>query len=126
MKKLKAILIIVTLFLSGMIYAQPPEGEGQQGPPPIPDSKEINKMADELATEITLTKAQKGGVIKLYTAHFKQVKGKTSGNAKPKREDMDAMKADLEKKVRTLLTEKQKKGYAEYLKKLESKRPSKK
>jgi hypothetical protein len=131
LKKLKGLLIIATVLLTSAIYAQPGGGSGggqggdQQGPPPLPTAKEITTMVGELASEISLTEEQEADVLNLYTEHFAAVKEKTSGNAKPEREEMDALKTDLEKSVKELLSDDQVKGYTAYLKKQESNRKKK-
>lgn len=134
MKRLKGLLILATILLTGLTYAQPGGGGGggqqggqqgeQQGPPPVPTAKEITKMVNEIATSISLTDVQKTAVSKLYTEHFAAVKEKTSGSSRPKREEMEALKTDLETKVKALLTEEQQKGYITYLKKNSKKEPS--
>ncbi len=121
-------VLIFTLFIGTVSCAQPPGGGqqgGQQGPPPIPDAKQINTMVSSMAKEISLTGKQEASVLKLYTEHFEKVKAMTSGNAKPKREEMDALKKDLEKNVKALLTADQQKAYSAYLKKQNSQRPPK-
>ena len=121
-------VLIFTLFIGVVSCAQPPgggKGGGQQGPPPIPDSKQIKTMVSDLAKDISLTDKQEASVLKLYTEHFEKVKAKTSGNAKPKREEMDALKNDLEKSVKALLTADQQKAYVAYLKKQNAQRPQK-
>ena len=135
MKKLKGLLLLATLLLTVLSYAQPPGGGGgggrggqqgeKQGPPPIPTSKEITKMVSELASEISLNELQEAGVLNLYTEHFETVKSKTADGAKPKREEMDALNKTLETKVKELLDDEQKVGYDAYLKEQKEKRQKK-
>lgn len=132
MKKINGLLIIVVFLLNSFIYAQPPrgeeqqggqQGEQQQGPPPIPNAKQVVEMVEKLDKEIKLTDNQAAAVKRLYNEHFETVKSKISGNTRPKREDMEALKKDLEKKVNSILTVEQKKGYAAFLKKLKNQPP---
>ena len=119
------ITMVITLFTSSILYSQPGKGQqgGPQGPPPIPDSKQITVMVSDLAKEISLTSDQEASVLKLYTEHFEKVKAKTSGNTKPKREEMESLNKDLEKNVKALLTTDQQKGYEAYLKKQSKQQP---
>ncbi|MDD3321753.1 MAG: hypothetical protein PHS59_09960 [Paludibacter sp.] len=112
------IIMIFTIFSSSILYAQPGQGQGgQQGPPPIPNAKQVTALVNDLSKELTLSDTQKASVSKLYTAHFDELRKMTSDNAKPKREEMDALKTDLEKQVKAVLTKDQQKKYAAYLKK---------
>mgnify|MGYP006995692782 CR=1 FL=1 len=119
MKYAKGLLFVATLIITSVMYAQPQGGGKQQGPPPIPNATQITEMVTELSKEISLTKQQTASVHTLYTAHFKEVKVKTSGNSRPKREDMETLKMNFEKKVKATLTIEQKKQYESYLKKME-------
>jgi len=111
MKNIKSLFVIAILFISSVIFAQQQDGSGKQGkkqgPPPIPNTTQINEMVSKLATEISLSDAQKASVLKLYTEHFEQVKAKTSGETKPPREEMEAFKASFEKNVKALLSAEQ-------------------
>ena len=81
-------LAIVLFLTSNVVLAQP---GGQQGPPPIPSSKQVKKMVDEMAGEIELTAEQQETSTKLYLDHFEKV-GKTMEAGRPDRETMDALK----------------------------------
>ncbi len=122
MKTMKSILAVTFLLLGSICFAQAPGGR-QQGPPPIPNDKEITKMVNNLAEEVSLTDTQQASVLKLYQAHFKQVKELTSANARPRKEEMDDLKTNLDKEVKALLTKEQKSKFKAYLKKEESQRP---
>jgi hypothetical protein len=119
------ILMVITLFTGSVLYAQPGQGQrgGQQGPPAIPNTKQIKVIVSDLAKEVSLTSVQQASVQKLYTEHFAVVKAKTSGNSKPKREEMEALKTKLEKEIKTLLTSDQQVKYKAYLKKSAKKQP---
>ena len=118
--------MLVFTFLTGIpTYAQHPGGGqrgGQQGPPPIPNSKQIKTMVSDLAKDITLTDKQEANVLVLYTDHFSTVKEMTSGNSRPDRAKMNALQSTLEKNVKTLLTADQQKAYTAWLKKQNSQR----
>jgi len=116
----KVILImIVTLFSSSILYAQPGQGQqgGQQVPPPVPNAKQVKVMVTDLAKDLSLSDSQKANVSKLYTAHFDELREKTSGNARPKREEMEALQSGFEKQVKAVLTKDQQKKFTAYLKK---------
>lgn len=123
-KTFSLIAIICISFLAGEMAQAQPQGQrgGQQGPPPVPNSRQIKVMVSDLAKDISLTEKQEASVLLLYNDHFAKVKAKTSGNTKPDRGEMDALKTDLEKNVKVLLTADQQKAYAAYLKKQNSQR----
>lgn len=125
MKTAKSILIILSVVLSSTLFAQPGGGQkgGQAGPPKLPNSQQIEEMVSNLADEITLTSEQESTILDLYTDHFKIVKEKISGNARPKREEMEALQNDLEKQVKAELSKKQIKQYKAFIKKQQSQRP---
>ncbi|NCA84484.1 MAG: hypothetical protein EOM83_02805 [Clostridia bacterium] len=126
MKTLKSILVLSILLVSSITFAQAPGGGqrgGQQGAPPIPSDKQIEKIVSNLAEEIALSEEQEVKVLVIYKTHFAQVKEKTSGNSRPKREEMNALQAALEKNVKAELTKEQKNGYEVYLKEQASQRP---
>lgn len=116
MKTIKTFLAVTLVLFSCITFAQPPGG-GQQGPPPVPNSKQIKEMVSELARQISLNDVQETSVIKLYTEHFEAVKAKTSGNTRPKREEMEDLKTNFEKSIKVLLTADQQKAYEAFLKK---------
>lgn len=125
MNAFKSILSTTLILLSLSVFAQGPGGGqrgGQQGPPPVPNAKQIKKMVADLATEINLTAEQETAVLRLYTEHFEDVKAMTSGSSRPDREKMEALKVNLEKSVKALLNADQNKVYESYLKKQDSQR----
>jgi hypothetical protein len=126
MKTIKSILVVSILFLGSISFAQPPGGGqkgGQQGPPPIPTDKQIETMVSDLAENISLSEEQEVKVLEIYNEHFAEIKEKTSGNSRPKREEMEALDTAFEKQVKAELTKEQKKEYEAYLKEQASKRP---
>lgn len=123
-KTFSLIAIICITFLAGEMAQAQPQGQrgGPQGPPPIPNSKQIKTMVSDMAKELSLTDKQEASVLLLYNDHFEKVKAKTSGSAKPDREEMEVLKSTLEKNVKALLTADQQKAYTAYLKKQNSQR----
>ena len=126
MKSIKNFLTATLIILSAYTYAQPVRGgqgaRQQQGPPPVPGDKQIEKMVTNLASELSLSADQKTKVLSLYKEHFKQVNKKASGKRRPNREEMEALDATLEKNVKDELTKDQTSKYEAYLKE-KSKRP---
>ncbi len=119
-KTAKIVLILVITFITSATFAQQRgggQGGGQeQGPPPIPSDKQIKKMVSDLGEEISLNEEQEEEVLDLYTAHFKQIKAKTN-SGKPNQNEMEKLKTEFEKEVKTVLTDDQQKAYTAYLKK---------
>ncbi len=126
MKTIKSILVLSILLVSRISVAQPPGGAhrgGHQGPPPIPNDKQIEEMVSDLANEIALSNEQEVKILVLYKEHFAQVKEKTSGNSRPKGEEMEAMKTAFEQKVKAELTKEQTSKYQAFLRKQDAQRP---
>ncbi|MBL1214364.1 MAG: hypothetical protein HND52_13480 [Ignavibacteriae bacterium] len=98
------------LFLTSNIAAQQ-----RQGPPPIPNETQINKMVDDLSNELSLSDVQKIEILALYIDHFADVKSLTNGQ-RPSREQMDKLKNEFEKNVRNKLNEEQKFKFEKYSK----------
>ena len=126
MKAIKSILAIAFFLTCSLTFAQPPGGgqrDGQQGPPPIPNNKQITQLVSDLADNLSLSDEQEVKVLELYKEHFAQVKAKTSGNSRLKREEMEALNTALVKKVKAELTKEQTSKYEAYLKKQSKQRP---
>lgn len=80
--RLKAALFLCMMLLVGTSYAQQRGSQrggqgGGQEPPPLPTSKEIKKMVNDLAEEISLDEGQEDEILDLYAAHFDEVEDKT-------------------------------------------------
>lgn len=118
---LGAALMLLALTGSNLINAQPPGG-GQQGPPPIPNTKQIKEMVSDLADEISLSTEQEEDVLELYIEHFEEVEEQTSGNARPDRQEMEALKTKFESEVKALLSEEQQEQFTAYQKKNQQQR----
>lgn len=120
MKTLKTTLFIAFLVISVSVWAQP-QGRGEQGPPPIPNSEEITKMVTELGEELSLSDEQENKIETLYTEFFKMMEDKTS-NSRPNREFMESLEADFQKEVKAVLNEEQIEKYEDFLKDQKSQR----
>jgi len=106
-------LLVITAISLNIVQAQP-QG-GQQGPPPVPNSKQIAAIISDLSKTLDLSDNQYKTISDLYTAHFNEVKVKTE-SGRPNREEMESLKAAFEKKVKAVLTSEQQEKYTTYLK----------
>lgn len=116
---------IIVMLISSVAYAQRPGGQGgrQQGPPPLPNKKQIVQMVHKLSDAVGLSEKQEGQVLKLYQQHFETAKKKMQSNARPSRNEMEALRSDFEKNVKAILTPAQQKKYDTFLKKNEQRPP---
>ncbi len=111
------VVLLFAMFVGAASYAQGnPQNRGQQGPPPIPDTEEIEKMVNDMADEISLSEEVEAKMLDLYKDHFNEVREKTS-SGRPDRKEMETLRTDFETAVKSLLTEKQKEQYDAYRKK---------
>ena len=120
-------LAIIILVLSvTFIQAQPTGGQQgrDQGPPPVPNDKQIEKMLTDLSKELSLSEEQEKQISDLYFTHFEEMgeMQEANKNSRPDREVMEKMKDDFESGVKSYLTKDQKKSYNAYLRKQESQR----
>ncbi len=113
------VLITTMLLIGGVLQAQ--QGPPQQGPPQVPNTKQVLKMVDELSQELELTTEVESKISDLYVAHYKAMEEKTKAG-RPKREEMEALKTKFEKQVKSLLSKKQQKKFIALQKKNASKR----
>ncbi len=128
--KKNIILIAVMLFAIISTNTIQAQHRGVQGPPKLPDSKQINKMVSELSKELSLNKDQETKISKIYFSHFdeaKKILETNRNNRELQRKKMDASNRNLNNKVNTALTKEQQKKYAKFLNKqeLNRKRPPK-
>ena len=111
-------LIVVTmLFLSISLSAQ--QQPERNGPPKPPSATEVNKMVDELSTNLSLSESQKKEVSELFTAHFNKVResmGNREGKGSP--EEMQQKRKDFEEQVKSLLNDEQKVQFDKFMKSL--------
>lgn len=129
MKKVKIYLGVIMILIGNIGFAQGQggrQGGGQQGPPPIPNKKQIEKIVSDLSREISLTSEQEASVLKLYNNYFAEVKEKTSENDRPQREEMEALKSEFEAKVKALLTPEQQAKFVEYQRNNKPRQPGRK
>lgn len=123
-KKL-SILIILAFLSTNIALAQERQQDRPQGPPPVPNDKQIEKMVTDLSKELSLTVVQEEKVSEIYFDHFKKVaeqQKKNKGNRGSSREVMQKLNSDFEADVKELLTEDQQKLYESYLKEDKEKR----
>lgn len=115
----KALVVVLMITTSACGQQRGPRGQqggGQQGPPELPTTKQIEKMVDKLSSEILLSEEQETKVLELYKNHFEEVESKTK-SGRPDRSEMEELKEDFEDDVKAVLTEDQEKLYTTYLKK---------
>ncbi|MRX64525.1 hypothetical protein [Maribacter luteus] len=116
-KILNAALLLGAIMITGTTLAQRGgQGGGQQGPPPLPTSDEIEEMVSDMAKEVSLDETQEAEILVLYKAHFEEVEDLTS-SGRPDRDKMEALKSDFEDEVNAVLTEEQQKLFKAYQKK---------
>ena len=108
------LFFLVTLSAFNVVNAQP-QGR-QQGPPSVPNAKQIKKMVTDVSKELSLNDEQVTQVSTLYVAHFDEVKKATS-SGRPEKSTMEALDAKFEKEVNKVLTTPQQKLFAAYQKK---------
>ena len=133
MKKSKSarhLVFLIALCISTLSFAQGPGGQGggpggqmQQGPPSVPNNKEIKKMVAEISETVALSDDQEATVLTAYQDHFKVVKSKISGSARPERSEMEALDLAFEKEVKAIMDDEQVVKYEAYLKKQKKKMP---
>lgn len=119
-KSLSALLAI-TIFSTGLVFAQP---AGAQGPPSPPSDKQIEKMVKELNKELDLSDDQNEQVSEVYFAHFDKVEELMESSQRPSRTKMEALDTELEEQVNALLNQDQQKLYTAWLKEQEKQRSS--
>lgn len=108
-----ALLFAAIFFLTTSLSAQQRQG---QGPPPIPNETQINKMVEDLSVELSLTDAQKTEILSLYTDHFNDVQKSMANGERISREEMESLKKEFEDEVKSLLNENQQDLYEEFIK----------
>ena len=112
--KLMIVLLITAMFfITSSLSAQQRQGKGS---PPIPDEAQINKMVNELSTELSLSEGQKTEILALYTNHFAKAKASMNSKEKPSREEMESLRAEFEEGVKILLNDEQKDLFDEFVK----------
>lgn len=115
----RILFITLAVMLSVTLTQAQPGGQkgGQQGPPPIPNDKQIEKMVTDLSKELSLDEAQQQQVSTLFVAHFnemKEVQAKYKDSHEAERKDMDNIKTEFDKELKTVLTKEQQKQFDAY------------
>ena len=98
-------------------FAQGPPS-GRQGPPPIPNEKQIEQMVSDLSSELSLSAEQQVRVHELYTKHFQEVGSlKKDGDREAHRKSMQTLRESFEKEVQVDFNQEQRDLYTEFQKK---------
>ena len=110
------LLIIATmLFISGNLLAQ--QQQERNRPPKPPSATEVNKMVDELSTNLSLSEAQKQKVSDLFTAHFNEARESMNNNERNvSREEMEKKRRNFEEQIKSLLNDEQKTEFDKFMK----------
>ena len=108
------IILAITIFLSGGVLQS--QQNPPQGPPQVPNTKQVLAMVNELSVTLALTTEVETKISDLYVAHFKTMEEKAKAG-RPKREEMEALKTKFEKQVKALLTKKQQAKFKAFQKK---------
>jgi Spy/CpxP family protein refolding chaperone len=122
-KQTARLLLASFIVLFTVVFAQAqqqsnPAG-GQQGPRPVPNEKQIEKMVSDLSMELSLDEAQKKEVSEMFAAHFnevKEVQNKYKSSHEAERKEMDGLRTEFEKEVKTILTNEQQKQFDAFMK----------
>ncbi len=122
-KNLRKIISALMITILTSTFAQAHSG-GQQGPPPLPSDKQIEKMVKSLDKELELSENQETQISELYFAHFEEVETMQKQKQRASREEMKELKSEFETEVKTVLSEDQQDNYTAWLKKQEKKRSS--
>jgi len=108
-------LILILITIATILQAQP---GGKQGPPPIPNEKQIEKMVTDLSKELSLDETQQQQVSEMFVAHFnevKEVQNKYKASHEAERKEMDSARNEFEKEMKTVLTKEQQKQFDEFM-----------
>jgi len=67
----KRFIISIALILTSMIFISSNLlAQQRQGPPKIPSDDQINKMVEDLTTELSFSEEQQASIHELYTDHL--------------------------------------------------------
>ena len=118
----KGLIIALFAMMFSITTLQAQQGQqnhNQQGPPPIPNEKQIQKMVADISIELSLTDTQTEEVSKIFFAHFEEAKEKMENNKseRPSRKEMEKLSKDFEKEVKAQLTDEQQKQFDAFMKK---------
>ncbi|MCF8373647.1 MAG: hypothetical protein K9H64_18645 [Bacteroidales bacterium] len=110
------LFILLITFFPGIAWTQQ---QRPQGPPPVPNEKQIDKIVNDLAEKLALTSEQSETISKLYIAHFKEVKEKQEKDREAREANhqaMEKLRKDFEKDVKAVLTKDQQKQFDDFVK----------
>lgn len=118
MKSFKILLtIVIGVATLGITNAQ--TQQRKQGPPPIPNEKQVEKMVGELKDQLQLDDEQFEKLTLLFKTHFselKENKKKADKQREQQREKMEAARKEFENKIMEVLTEDQQKLFEKFKK----------
>jgi len=121
-KTAQLLFLSFALLITGVVAQAQQQGHrgNPQGPAPLPDNDQIEKMVDDLSTQLSLNESQKKQVSEMYSAHFEKAKviredHKALRDAQIKQ--MDQFRAEFELEIKSVLTEKQQEEFDAYTKK---------
>ncbi|QKG79874.1 Spy/CpxP family protein refolding chaperone [Tenuifilum thalassicum] len=106
---IKMVVLVAVMLLGNAVKAQ-----DHQRPMPqqrIPDSTQVVKMVNRMAKKLNLTDEQKQKFVEFHLEHFKQVKAKQeeiNGTREHNRKEMESLRQELDKKLKSILTDEQK------------------
>jgi len=106
----KTLVLFALLAMSTISMAQHPGGRNQNGPRPIPDAAQIEKMIERLDKQLELSDEQSTNIKAVYVAHFEEMEAKTK-DGRPSRDEMEALRAEFETEVKAHLTDEQQAAY---------------
>lgn len=103
------------LFISVNLSAQ--QHQDRLRPPKPPSAEEVNKMVDELSTNLSLSKSQKKEIFDLFATHFNRIResmGSREGNGSP--EEMEKKREKFEEQIKSILNDEQKVAFDKFMK----------
>ena len=116
------LLAIVAILISvNFAQAQQRGQQGtQQGPPPLPNELQIEKMVTDLSNELSLSDEQEKKISALYFTHFEEagkLRAKHEKERNADREKMEKFREDFEAEVKANLNDEQKDQFDAFQKK---------
>ena len=114
---MKSLITVILMLMCSLTFAQP-SGGGREGggPPPMPSAEEISTMIAKVSQELSLTSTQETQVTSVVKAHFSEVESLTSGDQRPDRDEMDALKKSFESDLKEILGDEQAKKFMSSMK----------
>lgn len=129
LSRIYAAFILIMGVVSTPSLAQGPPN-AQQGPPPIPNEVQIEKMFAELSAELSLTEEQQTRIHALYVEHFKELKelrkSEEEQRSSGQRKKMEALRGDFEKEVQADFSKEQRELFVAFQEKRREGRPGRK